>query len=96
MAKTELKSREPLSEQEVWDYLSQNVAATEKQWGTDNLYSEWARKAREEKMAEFHEGKVVSVCVDHYVDNYGNGCGNYTATLYSDGHVETACYGYLD
>ena len=95
MAK-ELQNRAPLSEQEVWDFLTQKVEAEERHWGVDYIYSQWAREARDKYMSAFRAGEVVPVCSRSYVDKYGNGCGDYEDTLYSDGHVETACFGYLD
>ena len=91
-----IKDREPLTEQEILNYLNTKVEATEKQWGKDYIYSEWAREDRDDKISKYRNGEVIEVYVEHYVDSYGNGSGDYEDILYSDGHVETACYGYLD
>ena len=91
-----IEERQPLTEAEVYEYLTQKVEAEEKHWGVDYIYSKWAREARDKYMKEFREGKVVPVHTITYVDKYGNGCGDFDDTLYSDGHVETSCYGYLD
>lgn len=91
-----IESREPLTEQEVWDYLSIKVDREEKQWGKDYIYSRWAREYRDKQMAKFKAGEVVEVHTESFVDSYGNGCGNFEDVLYSDGSVKTACYGYLD
>lgn len=91
-----IESREPLTEQEVWDYLSIKVDREEKQWGKDYIYSQWAREYRDKQMAKFKAGEVVEVHTESFVDSYGNGCGNFEDVLYSDGSVKTACYGYLD
>lgn len=91
-----IEERTPLTRQEVYDMLTEKVNKEAKQWGEDFIYTIWAREARDEKMAKFDRGEVVLVKTVDYVDSYGNGCGNYSDTLYSDGHVETACYGYLD
>ena len=95
MAKV-IEERQPLTEQEVWDYLTSHVEAEEKQWGVDDYYAKCARKTRERKMEQYRNGEVVCVYVQHYVESYGNGCGDFEDCLYSDGHVETCCYGYLD
>lgn len=91
-----ITSRAPLTEAEVYEYLTKKVEAEEKHWGKDYIYAEWARKARDEKMAQYRNGEVVLVYTQQYVDHYGNGCGDFEDELYSDGHVETCCYGYLD
>lgn len=91
-----IEAREPLTEQEVWEYLTKHVDSVEKQWGEDYIYSEWARHSREEKFAQWQNGEVVVVHVVAYVDKFGSGCGDYEDWLYSDGHVETVCYGSID
>lgn len=91
-----LKNREPLTEQEVFEYLNTEVEKTERRWGKDNIYSKWAREFRDKKMMQFQAGDVVAVYFEEYSDSYGNGTGDFKDTLYSDGHVETACYGYTD
>lgn len=91
-----IEERKPLTEQEVWEMLSENVERNIKQWGEDYIYTEWAKEAREKKFAKFKAGEVVEVKREDFVDSYGNGCGSYTDVLYSDGHVITECYGYLD
>ena len=91
-----IQSRNPLTEEEVYQYLTQEVEKNEKQWGPDYIYTKWAREARDKKMAQFKAGEVVQVYSESYVDSYGNGCGNFEDILYSDGSVKTACFGYLD
>lgn len=91
-----IEEREPLTEQEVYEYLSENVESNARQWGENDIYTRWAREAREKKMAEFRSGKVVDVHHVSYCDSYGNGTGDYTDVLYSDGTVKTICYGYSD
>ena len=91
-----IEERKPLTEQEVIELLQEHVDATEKQWGVDYIYSEWARENRDKKLEEYRNGKVIEVKRESYVDKYGNGCGDYEDVLYSDGTVKTCCYGYLD
>ena len=91
-----IKEREPLTENEVWEYLDGKVRQEAKHWGENYIYTEWAREARDEKMQKWRNGEVVLVYTERYVDSYGNGCGDYEDELYSDGTVKTACYGYLD
>lgn len=91
-----IESRNPLTRDEVLAYLNQKVEREEEHWGKDYIYTQWAREARDKKMKDFDEGKVVSVWTEDFVDSYGSGTGNYSDTLYSDGHVETACYGSYD
>ena len=91
-----IENRSPLTEEEVWKYLTDNVERNIKRWGEDYIYTTWAKEARDEKFAKWKNGEVVVVKVEQFVDSYGNGCGDYEDWLYSDGRVETACYGYLD
>lgn len=91
-----IENRSPLTEEEVWKYLTDNVERNIKQWGEDYIYTTWAKEARDEKFAKWKNGEVVQVETRQFVDSYGNGCGDYEDVLYSDGHVETICYGYLD
>ena len=91
-----LESRNPLTEQEVYEYLDKRVQREAKRWGEDYIYTRWAREARDKEMEKFRQGEVVKVYSVEYSDSYGNGTGDYTDTLYSDGTVRTACYGYCD
>lgn len=91
-----IESREPLTRAEVLEYLNKNVEAKAKQWGEDYIYTEWARRARDKKLAQFDNGEVVEVYTVGYCDSYGNGTGNYEDVLMSDGTVKTCCYGYYD
>ena len=92
----QIMERSPLTEQEVYEYLDIKVQAEAKHWGEDYIYTEWARKARDRKMEQFRRGEVVEVYTVEYRAGYGNGTGDYADTLYSDGTVRTACYGYSD
>ena len=91
-----IEQRAPLTESEVLAYLNEHVEKTEKQWGPDYIYTEWAREWRDKQIGLFRAGEVVEVHTEEYVDSYGNGCGSFADTLYSDGTVKTSCYGYLD
>lgn len=91
-----VKNRAPLTEQEVFDFLNEEVEKQAKHWGPDYIYTKWARESRDEKLAKFKAGEVVPVYKESYVDKYGNGCGEYEDVLYSDGTVTTCCYGYSD
>lgn len=91
-----IEQRKPLTEQEVLAYLNEHVDKTAKQWGEDNIYTRWAKEHRDSSIAKFRAGEVIEVYSEEYVDSYGNGCGSFVDTLYSDGSVKTGCYGYLD
>ena len=91
-----LEARQPLTEQEIWDCLTKHVEQEERHWGKDDFYAEWARETRERKMADWKNGKVIEVESVDYVSAYGNGTGNYSDVLMSDGTVKTICYGYYD
>lgn len=91
-----IESREPLTRQEVVDFLEEGVEKERRHWGEDYIYTRWAKEYRDKQLEKFDAGEVVAVKTESFVDSYGNGCGDYSDTLYSDGHVETACYGYLD
>ena len=91
-----IESRDPLTEQEVFEYLSIKVNREAKQWGENDFWTNQAKRWRDEAMKKFKAGEVVPVHSESFVDSYGNGCGDYEDILYSDGSVKTACYGYLD
>lgn len=91
-----IEERTPLTRQEVLIYLNDEVEKNAKQWGEDYIYTRWARESRDKMLKKFDAGEVIPVYTASYVDSYGNGCGDYSDTLYSDGTVKTACYGYLD
>lgn len=91
-----LTAQDPLTEQEVLDYLNKKVEAEEKRWGADYIYAKWARESRDKLIEEFRKGFVIPVYSVSYVESYGNGSGDFEDTLYSDGHVRTSCYGYCD
>lgn len=92
----QIMERNPLTEQEVYEYLDKKVQAEAAHWGEDYIYTQWAREARDRKMEQFRRGEVVEVYTVTYCAGYGNGTGDYSDTLYSDGTVRTACYGYID
>lgn len=94
--KSGLTKRDPLTRQEVYDYLTEDVNAEVKHWGEDSYWANCAKRNRDETMRKFDAGEIVPVHTESYVDSYGNGLGDYTDTLYSDGSVKTGCYGYLD
>lgn len=91
-----IKEREPLTEQEILEYLNNKVEQEVKHWGENSYWADQAKKSRDERMRKWKAGEVVLVYTEQYVDSYGNGCGDYEDELYSDGTVKTACYGYLD
>ena len=91
-----LTTRNPLSYDEVKNYLDEKVNCEAAHWGEDYIYTRWAREARDKKLEAFSRGEVIPVHTEEYNDKYGNGTGSYSDTLFSDGHVETTCYGYLD
>ena len=91
-----IKERKPLKRDEVLAYLNEDVERNINQWGEDYIYTEWAKENRDKMLQEYDNGKVVKVYSEEYVDSYGSGCGNFMDTLYSDGHVETSCFGGLD
>lgn len=91
-----IEKRNPLTRQEVLDFLNIKVEAEEKHWGKDYIYSKWARDRRDELIKKFDAGEIIPVQTIQYCDSYGNGTGDYEDTLYSDGSVKTACFGYAD
>jgi len=91
-----LESREPLTKQEVIDMLNEHVESVERRWGKDDFWSKQARESRDRNLDKYMNGEVVQVKTVNYSAAYGNGTGDYTDVLYSDGHVETWCYGYID
>ena len=93
---SEIKERDPLTREEVVEYLNSIVEKERKQWGEDYIYTRWAKENMDKKLKEYDNGEVIPVYSVDYVSSYGNGCGDYSDTLYSDGTVKTSCYGYLD
>lgn len=91
-----LETRNPLTRDEVLAFLNENVEKNRNQWGEHYIYTEWAKEARDKKLKDFDEGKVIAVKTVSYCDTYGNGLGDYSDTLYSDGTVKTVCFGYSD
>ena len=91
-----IEQREPLTRDEVLNHLNNKVEAEENHWGKDYIYAKWARERRDSLIKKFDAGEVIPVQSIQYSDSYGNGTGDYEDTLYSDGTVKTACYGYLD
>lgn len=88
--------REPLTEAEILEYLNREVERAVKHWGENSYWAESEMKHRDKTIERWHNGEVVMVHSEEYVDSYGNGCGSYADELYSDGTVKTACYGFLD
>lgn len=91
-----IEARNPLTQREVFEYLDNAVKKEEDHWGVDSFYAKQARKVREKKVAEYKAGEVIPVYYCEYCDSYGNGTGEYTDILYSNGTVRTLCYGYSD
>lgn len=91
-----IKERKPLTEIEVYEFLSKKVEQESKHWGEDNYYTRLAKETRDKKMKAFRNGEVVEVWHDNYSDSWGNGTGDFEDVLYSDGSVKTICYGYCD
>lgn len=72
--------------------LDENIAKNVKQWGENYIYTEWAREAKERKLAEYDAGKVILVEKESYYD-----CGmDWEREYYSDGSIQNVCYGYSD
>lgn len=91
-----IAERKPLTEQEVYEYLSADVEDKVERWGENYIYTKWAKEWRDDQINRFRAGEVVRVASVEYTDYYGNGFGDYQDVLYSDGSVKTFCYGYSD
>lgn len=91
-----IEERTPLTLTEIVEYLDMDIAKQVHQWGEDSFYADKARELKEEKLAKWKSGEVISVYSESYCDRYGNGTGDFSDTLMSNGKVETSCYGYLD
>lgn len=85
-----------MTETEVRLFLDKHVDLEVAQWGEDNFWANQAREYRDKTISKFKNGEVVKVDSEDYVASYGNGTGSYSRTLFSDGHIEDACFGYLD
>ena len=91
-----IENRAPLTEAEVIEYLEQKVRSKAEQWGENDFYTNLAREYRDKQLANYRLGLVVPVYSEDYRSAYGNVTGDFSDTLFSDGHVETTCYGYSD
>ena len=91
-----IEERTPLTLDEITEYLDNDITQKVHQWGKDSFYADKARESKEIKLAQWKAGKVISVYSRSYCDRYGNGTGDFSDTLMSDGTVETSCYGYTD
>ena len=91
-----VEQRQPLTRETVIAFLNKGVEETEKKWGVNYFYSVQARSKRDALIEKYDMGQVVPVYSVQYTESYGNGCGDFVDTLYSDGNVKTTCYGYTD
>ena len=83
-----LKDREPLTEAEVMKYLDARVKAEIKHWGVNSYYAKQAMVRHNQLIAKYYGGEVIAV--------YNEDFGDFSDTLYSDGHVSTVYYEHLD
>lgn len=86
----------PLTEEEVVMFLDREIKQEAKFRGEDNFWTKELKKSKEAKLEKFRNGEVIEVASNHYTAAYGNGTGDFSDVLFSDGTVRTACYGYSD
>lgn len=86
------QAREPYSREEIERIFNNYVEGNAKHWGTDYIYTRWARESVAKRLAAFDTGEVIEVESDEYHKDRMD----WKDTYYSDGTVDTACYGYTD
>lgn len=86
------QARQPYSREEIESIFNSRVEANAKHWGTDYIYTRWARESAAKRLAAFDTGEVVEV----ENNEYHKDCMDWKDTYYSDGTVDTTCYGYTD
>lgn len=63
-----LVEREPLSEQEVIEYLNKDYEDKEKELGIGgSIFLIFARKERDEKIAKYKAGEIIEVAEEPYL-----------------------------
>lgn len=85
----------PLTEEEIEMFLNKAITDAEKGVNGD-FYGGMAREAKIEKIARWRKGEVIEVASYQYCGPWGNGTGDFSKVLMSNGEVKDICYGYLD
>lgn len=85
-----------LTESEVRMFLDRRVKMEEDRWGENHFYTQQMKDYRDKTISEFRNGKVVEVDNYEYTAKFGNGLGDFSKALYSDGTIKDCCYGSID
>lgn len=72
--------------------LDAKIEMEAKKWGTNYIYTRWAREDKDNKLAKYDMGEVILVESEWY---YEDGM-NFEIEYYSDSSIKRACYGYYD
>ena len=72
--------------------LDADIKKNVRQWGSDYIYTKWARERKECTLAQYDSGMVVLVEKDWYCKNGME----WETEFYSDGTTKEVCYGYMD
>lgn len=92
-----LIEREPLSEEEVIDYLNKSLEAKEKELGPNGgIFLSFARNHRNEELAKFKAGEIIELDKETYIDTLDNKDCFFTRVLLSNGKIKIYCNGYCD
>lgn len=86
------QAREPYSREEIRRIFNDYIEGQAKRWGIDYIYTKWARESTAKRLAAFDAGEVIRV----ESNEYHKDCMDWKDTYYSDGTVDTICYGYTD
>ena len=92
-----LVEREPLSLEEVIDYLNRDYEAKEKELGIGGgIFLLFARKERDEKIAKYKTGEIIEVAEEPYLGTLDDRYCFFTRVLLSNGKIKIICNGYCD
>ena len=94
---TNLVEREPLSEQEVIDYLNKDYKAKEEELGIGgSIFLMFAKKDRDEKIAKFKAGEIIEVAEEPYIGTMDGRDCFFKRVLLSNGKIKIICNGFCD
>ena len=77
----------PLTKDQVKLFLTKFVEDIKNRWGDNHYYSQCAETTKLEKLALYNRGEVIAVYAIDTVEPYGNGYGDYSVCLMSDGSI---------
>ena len=88
----EAKQGRTYTREDIVRILDADIEKNVRQWGTDYIYTRWARENKEKILADYDAGMVVLVEKEWYCENGIE----YKTEYYSDGSTRDLCYEYCD